>query len=125
MAKFIIEYDVNVGDRVSVYFRGGVYDGFVQDVTQMPDVFVEFVDESGIYRRIRVGVDSLTGTGIDKNFESSRVEIWDDEYVEMLHGGNLGEDGFNDLSFTTYREFKDFCNGKSQERLVGGVDEVQ
>lgn len=123
MAKFIIEYDVNVGDRVSVYFRGEVFEGFVQDVSQMPDVFVEFVDGSGIYRRMRLGVDSLTG--LDKYFESSRVEIGDDEYVEMLHGGNLGEDGFKDLSFTTYREFKDFCKGKSQERIVGGVDEVQ
>jgi hypothetical protein len=123
MAKFIIEYDVNVGDRVEVPFQGNVFEGFVQDVTQMPDVFVEFVDYSGVYRRIRVGVDSLTG--IDKSFESSRVEIVDDEYVEMLHGGNLGEDGFEDLSFTTYREFKEFCKGKFQERLVGGVDEVQ
>ena len=112
MAKFIIEYEVNVGDRVSVYFRGKLFEGFVQDVTQMPDVFVEFIDGSGIYRRERLGVDSLTG--IDKDFESSRVEIGDDEYVEMLHGGNIGEDGFKDLSFTTYSDFKDFCKGKSQ-----------
>ena len=123
MSKFIIEYDVNVGDRVSVYFCGKVFEGFVQDVTQMPDVFVEFVDYSGVYRRMRVGVDTLTG--LDKSFGSTRVEIGDDEYVEMLHGGNLGEDGFNDLSFTTYREFKDFCKGKPQERIVRGVDEVQ
>lgn len=123
MAKFIIEYDVNVGDRVSVFFQGNVFEGFVQDVSQMPDVFVEFVDYSGVYRRMRVGVDTLTG--LDKNFLSSRVEIGDDEYVEMLHGGNVGEDGFNDLSFTTYSEFKEFCKGKSQERLIGRVDEVQ
>ena len=123
MAKFIIEYDVNVGDRVAVPFQGKVFEAFVQDVTQMPDVFVEFVDYSGVYRRMRVGVDTLTG--LDKSFESSRVEIGDDEYVEMLHGGNFGEEGFEDLSFTTYSEFKEFCKGKSQERVIGGVDEVQ
>lgn len=71
MAKFIIEYEYKVGEQVEFTVCGERMEGTVQDVSQMPDVYVERW-EDGKCRRYRVGVDSLSG-GV-----SSRVEFGDE-----------------------------------------------
>lgn len=41
MAKFIIEYEYKVGEQVEFTVCGKRMEGIVQDVSQMPDVYVE------------------------------------------------------------------------------------
>jgi hypothetical protein len=59
MAKFIIEYDVRIGDSVRFEDPDGqlIY-GAVQDVSQLPEVSVESMDD-GEYKRHRLSIDKL------------------------------------------------------------------
>ena len=59
MAKFIIEYDVRIGDSVRFEDPDGqmIY-GVVQDVSQLPDVSVECMVD-GEHKRYHLGIDKL------------------------------------------------------------------
>ena len=102
MAKFIIEYEVNLGDRVWFTVNGEKRLGTVQDVSQMPDVFIEGFDQ-GEYKRWRVGVDSIEG--LDVTIQSSRVEIETQEPVEFVHVGNVGTPEWNNKMYRTFGSY--------------------
>jgi hypothetical protein len=105
MAKYIIEYNVCVGDEVRFERMDGIFQyGVVQDVSCLPDVFVEGFD-MGEYKRWRIGVDKLDFYNSSRQDagEVVRVEISRDENVEFVHCGDVGTDDFGKLK---YRKMK-------------------
>lgn len=105
MAKFTIEYDIHVGDEVlfSITDSNGSHkqSGIVQDVSQMPDVFVEGLQD-GEYKRWRRGIDELMV--VDSDYDSGRfsnVVFEDNEPVEFVHKGELGTQEFEELEYRT------------------------
>ena len=49
MGKFIIEYNIFLGDTVRFELSDGIYQmGIVQDISQLPDVFVEGFNSDGV-----------------------------------------------------------------------------
>ena len=100
MAKFIVTYDVCVGDIVTIHTNDGSYqNGVVQDISQLPDVFVEgFAD--GKYTRWRVGVESLEfNHSREESGVTTKIKFGEDESVEFVHGGNLGTKDFEKLEY--------------------------
>lgn len=109
MAKYIIEYDVRLGDEVRFKRMAGVFQyGIVQDVSQLPDVFIEGFD-MGEYKRWRIGVDKLDFHNSTRPDAGgwSRVEISRNENVEFVHVGDVGTDDFGKLKYTKMKD-----NGK-------------
>ncbi len=107
MAKYIIEYDVRVGDEVRFKRTDGFFQfGIVQDVSQLPDVFVEGFD-LGEYKRWRIGVDKLDFYNPSRQKEGgwSRVEIPRNENVEFVHCGDVGTDDFGKLKYTKMKDY--------------------
>lgn len=104
MATFKIEYRYYVGDLVefkTTVFNGGIHRGFVQSLTEIPDVFVETV-ENGVYKRYRVGIDKLKlvfSEYVDSGTWSS-VKVDKGEIIEQVHGGELGTKEFGELIYT-------------------------
>jgi hypothetical protein len=111
MAKFTIEYNIHVGDMVSfiehgVTADGRMYDevqhGIVQDISQLPDVFVEgFCNSDNRYTRWRKDISNLHFH--DSKYEDygkrTNVEIGKDEFVEFIHKGNVGTKEFDSLKY--------------------------
>ena len=95
MAKFVIEYNIYLGDRVRFTLSNGLpQEGIVQDISQLPDVFVEGNDmETGEYKRWRKGIDSLKliYSEHDDAGEWCDCEIGDNEGVEFVHGEDFRE----------------------------------
>ena len=94
MAKFIIEYNIHLGDVVRFKQYEVWQEGVVQDISQLPDVFVEGTDNAtGMYKRWRRGIDSLelVHSEHDDAGEWSSVEIGDNEGVEFVHGEDFNE----------------------------------
>ena len=111
MAKFIIEYDVRIGD--SVRFEGPdgqlIY-GVVQDVSQLPEVSVESMDD-GEYKRHRLSIDKLdfsSAASYDAG-RSSKCYFDDDEPVEFIRVKGSGfmcrKRGETDFEEMTAEEF--------------------
>ncbi|MBR4590125.1 MAG: hypothetical protein IKO36_05605 [Bacteroidaceae bacterium] len=100
MAKFIIEYNINIGDEVEFRIGNSLKNGIVQDISQLPDVFIEG-QENGEYKRWRVGIDNINmfeGTYFNSGI-SSNVIIEDNEPVEFIHCGDLGTPEFELTKF--------------------------
>lgn len=93
MAKFIIEYNIFLGDAVRFELYDGFYQmGIVQDISQLPDVFIEGYNSDGVYTRWRRGVDSLEVIdGNDFSGKNTWVEIEPSEGVEFVHGEDFNE----------------------------------
>lgn len=95
MAKFVIGYNIYLGDRVRFTLSNGLsQEGIVQDISQLPDVFVEGNDmETGEYKRWRKGIDSLKliYSEHDDAGEWCDCEIGDNEGVEFVHGEDFRE----------------------------------
>ena len=107
MAKYIIEYDVRLGDDVRFKRTDGFFQyGVVQDVSQLPDVFVEGFD-MGEYKRWRIGVGKLDFYNPSRQEEGvcDRVEIPRDENVEFVHIGDVGTEGFGKLKYTKMKDY--------------------
>ena len=108
MAKYIIEYDVCLGDEVRFKKTDGNFQyGIVQDVSQLPDVFVEGFDE-GEYKRWRIGVDRLDFYSYSSRREAggwSRLEIDRNENVEFVHIGDVGTEDFGKLKYTKMKDY--------------------
>lgn len=102
MAKFAVEYEIHLGDIVRFEKSDGTsQQGVVQDVSQIPDIFVEGFD-GGEYKRWRLGIDSLEvlySKG-DLSGKSTRVEIGSKEPVEFVHKGDVGTKEFDELIYT-------------------------
>ena len=97
MAKFKIEYNIYIGDIVVFNDNGVKRQGTVQDVSQIPDIFVEGYNDDNKYTRWKLGIDSLEVVFSDhddsgKYFSS---EIAKEEPIEFVHGEN-----FYDLIYT-------------------------
>ena len=107
MAKYIIEYDVCLGDEVRFKRTDGIFQyGIVQDVSQLPDVFVEGFD-LGEYKRWRIGVDKLDFYNSSRKNAGGwgRVEIPRNENVEFVHIGDVGTEDFGKLKYTKMKDY--------------------
>lgn len=103
MAKYIIEYEIHVGNSV-LFHNGDKYQfGIVQDITQMPDIWVEGF-EDGKYKRWCLGLDSLeiisgeldSGTRV-------KVEIAKGEAKYFVHKGDVETPEFKELIYTYFK----------------------
>ena len=93
MAKFIIMYNIFLEDRVRFKKSDGTYqEGLVQDISQLPDVFVEGF-ENGEYKRWRQGIDSLEliYSKTDLSGKTSEVKFDSGEGIEFIHGEDFSE----------------------------------
>lgn len=107
MAKYIIEYDVRLGDEVCFKRMDEIFQyGVVQDISQLPDVFVEGFD-GGQYKRWRIGVDKLHFYNSSRENAGgwSRVEIDRNENVEFVHVGDVGTEDFGKLKYTKMKDY--------------------
>ena len=59
MAQFKIEYNIYIGDTVIFNDNGVKRQGTVQDISQIPDIFVEGFNDNNEYTRWKLGIDSL------------------------------------------------------------------
>ena len=97
MANFKIEYNIYIGDIVFFNDNGIKCQGKVQDISQIPDIFVEGFNDDNKYTRWKIGIDSLEVVYSEyynsgKHFSS---EIAKGEPIEFVHGEN-----FDDLIYT-------------------------
>lgn len=106
MAKFTVVHTIHVGDRVSFIDHHGDHDevqmGIVQDISQLPDVFVEgFCNSDNRYTRWRKDIDNLTIH--DSEYEDYgrhyTSEFEKDERVEFIHDGDVGTREFYNLKY--------------------------
>ena len=111
MAKFTVEYTIHVGDKVSFIEHGVTADGMmydevqmgtVQDISQLPDVFVEgFRNSDNRYTRWKKDICNLH-FHYSEHEEYGRwtnVEIGKDEFVEFVHDGDVGTREFDSLKY--------------------------
>jgi hypothetical protein len=100
MAKYIIEYDIYIGDSVR-FLNGDLYQyGIVQDISQMPDIWVEGF-EDGKYKRWCRGIESLEFISSDHDSGvSTKGEVTEGEEIEFVHEGDVGTPGFKKLIYT-------------------------
>ena len=97
MAKFKIEYNVYIGDIVVFNDNGVKRQGTVQDVSQIPDIFVEGFNDDNEYTRWKLGINSIEVifSEHDDSGKYFSSEIAKGEPIEFVHGEN-----FNDLIYT-------------------------
>ena len=104
MAKYIIEYEIHVGDSVR-FLNGDEYQyGIVQDISQLPDVWVEGF-EHGKYKRWCRGIDSLAI--VSSKYDSgvgTKVEVIDGEELDFVHKGDVGTPEFNERIYTYFKQ---------------------
>ena len=101
MAVYREEWRIYVGDLVAFEDSEGVRKyGRVQDISHLPDVWVELVD-GGIYKRYCMGVNKfeVIDSEYDDSGRWSSGEIGKDEVVEFIHKGDLGTEGFGELVY--------------------------
>ena len=107
MAKYIIEREIHIGDLVTFIGGDGLRRvGEVQDISQLPDVFIEGF-ENLKYTRWRIGIErieELRRSDINQgDFISHRVEIEKGEAIERVRGGDVGTPEFNELIYTYFK----------------------
>ena len=88
MAKFKIEYNIYIGDIVVFDDNGIKRQGKVQDISQIPDIFVEGRDDDNKYTRWKRGIDSLevVFSEHDNSGKYFSSEIAKGEPIEFVHG---------------------------------------
>ena len=97
MAKFKIEYNIYIGDIVVFNDNGVKRQVTVQDVSHIPDIFVEGFNDDNEYTRWKLGIDSIEVI-FSEHEDSGKYfnsEIEKGEPIEFVHGEN-----FNDLIYT-------------------------
>ena len=105
MARFVITHEIRIGDYVKFsQGRPGIdrrqLTGIVQDITEMPDIWVEGFDE-GCYKRWRIGIDKLEVICSDNESGTYTECIYDkDEPVAFVHAGEFGTSEFSTLIYT-------------------------
>lgn len=105
MAKFIKEYNIHLGDAVR-FEQDGIYqEGIVQDISQLPDVFVEgFDNKTREYKRWRKDIERIEWIYSKSNDygQGSWVEFDDGENVEFVHKGDVGTPEFNEIEYIAH-----------------------
>lgn len=105
MAKFIKEYNIHLGDVVR-FEQDGIYQkGIVQDISQLPDVFIEtFDNKTGEYKRWRKDIERVEYmySKSDNYGICSWVEFDDGENVEFVHKGDVGTPEFNEIEYIAH-----------------------
>lgn len=102
MAKYIVEYEIHVGDVVKFLNRSEFREGIVQDISQLPDIWVEGF-EDGKYKRWCRGIDSLEvissehDSGVRTNGEFEEHEVFD-----FVHKGDVGTPEFKELIYSHF-----------------------
>lgn len=111
MAKFIIEYNIHLGDKVAFTEHGVTADGipydevqlgYVQDISQLPDVFVEgFSNRNHKYTHWRKDIKYLDiiCSEYTEAGKFTKLEFEKDENVEFVHKGDLGTKEFDELIY--------------------------
>lgn len=103
MAKYIVECEIHVGDSVR-FLNGDRYQyGIVQDISHIPDIWVEGF-EHGKYKRWCRGIDSLEV--ISSEYDSgmsTTVEIIEGEVLDFVHKGDVGTREFNELIYSHFK----------------------
>lgn len=111
MAKFFVEYTIHLGDKVSFIVHRNGYEyvqfGIVQDISQMPDIFVEgFDNETRRYTRWKRDIMNLTM--VDSNYKdagkSHKWEFEENEELEFVHKGNPGTREFNEIEYIDHKK---------------------
>ena len=114
MAKFTVEYNIHLGDKVSfidhgVTNDGEMYDtvqyGTVQDISQIPDVFVEgFRNEGGRYTRWKKDITTLRfhDPSHEDSGKSTKLEYEENEEVEFVHKGSPDTPEFNQIEYVKH-----------------------
>lgn len=106
MAKFIIEHEIHIGDSVRFHNGDGYQYGIVQDISQMPDIWVEGF-EDGKYKRWCRGINSLEVMYSDFDSGTKYVIVIDEgEPIEFVHGGNVDTKEFGELIYTYHHTKK-------------------
>lgn len=102
MAKYIIEHEIHVGDSVRFLNGDGYQYGIIQDISQLPDIWVEGF-EDGKYKRWCRGIDSLEV--ISSEHDSgiiTKVEIAEGEELDFVHKGDVGTPEFKELIYSHF-----------------------
>lgn len=126
MAKFTIEYNIHLGDEVFFIDHGVTDDGTmydtiqkatVQDISQLPDVFVEgFRNENNEYTRWKKDITRLTFC-FPRHEDSgiyTKVEYEADENVEFVHKGDVGTPEFAEIEYTSLKDIKKVVNQRKK-----------
>lgn len=102
MAKYIIEYEIHVGDSVR-FHNGDKYQfGIVQDISQLPDIWVEGF-EDGKYKRWYRGIDSLKVISSEHDSGTRDAgEFEEHEVFEFVHKGDVGTPEFKELIYSRF-----------------------
>lgn len=104
MAKFIIEHEIHVGDSVRFLNGDGYQYGIVQDISQIPDIWVEGFEDCK-YKRWCRGINSLDV--ISSEYDSgiiTKVEITEGEELDFVHKGDVGTPEFNELIYSHFQQ---------------------
>ena len=114
MAKFTVEYTVHVGDKVSFIEHGVTADGMmydevqmgtVQDISQLPDVFVEgFRNSDHQYTRWKKDICKLhfKHSEYEEYGPSFKIEFEKNEPLEFVHKGDVDTKEFYDIEYIRY-----------------------
>lgn len=111
MAKFSVEYTIHLHDKVSFIVHRNGYEyvqfGIVQDISQMPDIFVEgFDNETRQYTRWKRDIMNLTM--VDSNYEdagkSYKWEFEKKEELEFVHKGDPGTPEFKEIEYINHKK---------------------
>ena len=103
MARFIKGYNIHLGDVVRFEQDGMYQEGTVQDISQLPDVFVEgFDNKTEEYKRWRKDIERIEwmDSKSDDYGRWSRVEFDDGENMEFVHKGGVGTPEFKEIVYT-------------------------
>ena len=111
MAKFIVEYNIHVGDKVSFIIHHVDHDevqmGTVQDISQIPDVFVEgFRNSDHQYTRWKKDIRNLHFhySICEEYGPSFKIEFEKKEPLEFVHKGDVDTKEFYDIEYIKYAE---------------------
>ena len=109
MAKFSVEYNIHLGDRVCFIDHRDRYQvvqmGIVQDISQIPDIFVEgFQVGTGKYTRWKRDIMHLdmVDSKYDRAGKSYVTEFEKDEEMEFVHKGNPGTPEFEEIEYVKH-----------------------
>lgn len=102
MAKYIVEYEIHIGDSVRFYNGGKYQYGIVQDISQIPDIWVEGFEDSK-YKRWCLGINSLEVISSEHDSGVHDKKVFEEhEAFDFVHKGDVGTPEFKELIYRTY-----------------------
>ena len=99
--RFTINYTYHLGDVVEFTVNGQTHVGKIQNLNEIPDVWVESTDD-GTYRRYRLDVTGLklAFSSYDDSGISYDVEYDKGEPLEFVHKGEYPTSEYNEIEIT-------------------------